>query len=61
MVESLEKGIRMPYHKKHRAMPYLTLRKNVPAECKEQRERANISIEELERMPRPDYELAGNQ
>jgi deoxyribodipyrimidine photolyase-related protein len=31
------------------------------AERKAQRERAGIAIEELERVPRPDYEPAGKQ
>jgi hypothetical protein len=55
MVKSSEKGIRRPYHKKELAMPYVALRKNEPAECKAQRERADIAIEELDRQPRSDY------
>lgn len=37
------------------AMPYATLRKKSAAERKALRERAHAAIEELERVPRPDY------
>jgi deoxyribodipyrimidine photolyase-related protein len=40
------------------AMPYATLRKKPAAERKALRERARVAVEELERVPRPDYETA---
>jgi deoxyribodipyrimidine photolyase-like uncharacterized protein len=43
------------------AMPNATLRKKPPAERKALRERAIVAIEELERVPRPDYEPAGKR
>ena len=50
MIESLEKGIRTQYHKRRLAMPYAALR-----------ERARVAIEELVRVPRPDFEPAGKR
>jgi deoxyribodipyrimidine photolyase-related protein len=38
------------------AMPYATLRKQTPEERRALRERAAAAIEELERVPRPEYE-----
>jgi|HubBroStandDraft_1064217.scaffolds.fasta_scaffold1516344_1 hypothetical protein len=61
MVKSSEKGIRRPHHKKELAMPYVTPRKSEPAERKAQRERVSIAIEELDRVPRPDYGPAGKR
>jgi deoxyribodipyrimidine photolyase-related protein len=43
------------------AMPYATLRKKPPAERKALRERARVAIDELQRVPRPDYETAGER
>jgi deoxyribodipyrimidine photolyase-like uncharacterized protein len=43
------------------AMPNATLREKPPAERKALRERAIVAIEELERVPRPDYEPAGER
>ena len=42
-------------------MPYVTPRKSEPAERKAQRERVSIAIEELDRVPRPDYGPAGKR
>jgi hypothetical protein len=42
-------------------MPYATLHKKAPAERKALRERAKVAIEELERVPRPDYEPVGKR
>ena len=50
MVESLEKGMRMSDHTG-----------TSPGERKALHERASIAIEELERVPRPDYEPAGKR
>lgn len=43
------------------AMPYATLRKKSPSERKALRERATAAIEDLERVPRPDYEPVGKR
>ena len=42
-------------------MPYATLCKKAPAERKALRERARVAIEELERVPQPEYESAGEK
>jgi hypothetical protein len=61
MVKSSEKGIRTPSHKKCLAMPDAALRKKAHAERKASRERAGRAIEELEQVPRADYEPAGKR
>jgi deoxyribodipyrimidine photolyase-related protein len=38
------------------AMPYVTLRKKTAAERKALRERAQAAIDDLERVPRPEYD-----